>query len=73
MKRLLELYKKTQGGHVVLPEEEFEEYATLRKLEYQTRRGELEELGCTDIRPHKDAQGDIIGFVWSDPVIPDND
>ena len=69
----MELYRKTQGGTVLLPDEEYEEYAVLRKLEYQTRRGELEELGCTDIRPHKDAQGDIIGFVWSDPVIHGND
>lgn len=68
MDRLIKLYRKTQGGHVRLPDDELEEYATLRKLEYQTRRGELEQLGCTDIRPHKDDTGDIVGWVWVDPI-----
>jgi hypothetical protein len=65
MGRLLELYKKTQGGHVLLPDEELEEYGHLRKVEYQLRKVELEQLGCTNIKPVKDDTGDIIGFMWS--------
>lgn len=68
MNRLLELYRKTDGGQRALPEDELKEYSILRKLEYQTRKAELETLGKRNIRASKDAIGDIIGWVWEEPL-----
>lgn len=64
--RLLILYKKTNGGHVLLSDEEYKEYANLRKEEYQERRSELIAQGFKNIRPVKDDVGDIIGWMWED-------
>jgi len=67
--RLKKLYKKTGGGHIILSEDEFIEYAALRKQEYQERKAELIEKGATDIKAVKDDSDDIVGFVWQE--IPD--
>ena len=62
--RLKELYRKTGGGHIILSDTEFIEYATLRKKEYQDRKAKLEQEEAKNIRPVKDDAGDIIGFSW---------
>ena len=67
--RLKNLYTKTNGGHTLLPEDEFIEYGELRRQEYQERKAELIANGCTDIHPVKDSQGDIVGWVFSRPII----
>lgn len=72
MNRLLELYRKTRGGHVLLPENEFQEYAALRKKEYQDRRTELytdPKVVCGSVKTVKDDAGDIIGFTWA--IVPE--
>ena len=72
MNRLIELYKKTNGGHKRLSDDDFEEYTELRKKEYQDRRAELETEGNTNVKPCKDDSGDIIGWSFNNPV-PDTE
>ena len=69
MSRLLDLYKQTRGGHNMLSEDDLEEYAGLRKAEFQDARARLEAEGITDIHPVKDSSGDIIGWVYIKPHI----
>ena len=67
MTRLTELYKKTNGGHTLLNDADFEEYSQLRKEEYQTRRDELIKSGAVEVKVCKDDTGDIIGWTWVTP------
>lgn len=65
-KRLVELYKKTGGGHLFLTDTDFEEYRNLRKQEFVSRRTELEAIGTENIVVMKDDAGDIIGWCWTE-------
>lgn len=68
---LLRLYKKTGGGHIVLPDIEIQKYAALRQKEFQDRRAELIAelkpdkitLKYNAVRVVKDDVGDIIGWI----------
>ena len=70
MKRVQELYKKTKGGHALLSDEDFVEYGNLRKLEYQTRRDELQAAGKKNVKPVKSDDGDIIAWTFEDEISP---
>lgn len=68
MDRLLELYRKTKGGHKLLSDDDFAEYAALRKLEYQTRKDELQTAGKKNVKVVKSDDDDIIGWTWEDEI-----
>lgn len=71
MNRLVELYKRTNGGHKLLSDADFKEYAALRKAEFQGRKAELLESGYINIQVQNDESGDIVGWTWEEPIIPE--
>lgn len=63
MSRLMTLYRKTNGGVTMLPENEFQEYAALRKAEYQEARNNVKLIKPSAIvKPVKSDSGDIVGW-----------
>lgn len=62
--RLIVIYRKTDGGHTQLSDEEYVEYAALRKKEYQDMKTELlTNPNTATVRAVKDDAGDIVGWV----------